>query len=96
VAQIRLAGELDAGAAPTFRDQVEEAADAHVQRLVIFMTDLTYMASAGLRALIFAKQKMGSAVDVYVIAPQEQVLDTLRRTGLLASVFIKDEDQVAG
>jgi anti-anti-sigma factor len=90
VARITLVGELDAGAAPTFRDQVEQAANAHVQRLVIIMTDLTYMASAGLRALIFAKQKMGAAVDIVLVGVQDSVRETLEMTGFHQSVAIVD------
>ena len=59
------------------------------------MQDLEYMASAGLRVLIFAKQKMGSEVDIYVVAPQEMVLDTLNKTGFAQSVFIVEEYEVA-
>ena len=96
VAEITLSGELDAAAAPRFQRELEAMAAGKPKQLVLRVRDLAYMASAGIRMLIFAKQKMGPGVDVYVIAPQEQVLDTLRRTGLLASVFIKDEDNVAG
>ena len=51
------------------------------------------MASAGIRMLIFAKQKMGRQVDVYVIGPQEPILETLRRTGLLHSLIVQTEYQ---
>ena len=54
------------------------------------MRDLDYIASAGLRVLIFAKQKMGAAVDLYVVAPQEQVLDTFEMTGFSQSLRILD------
>src|SRR5690348_6785670 len=90
VARITLVGELDAGAAPAFRDQVEQAASAHVQRLVIFMADLTYMSSAGLRALIFAKQKMGAAAEIVLVGVRDSVQETLEMTGFHRSVEIVD------
>ena len=40
--------------------------------------------------LIFAKQKMGSGVDILVVEPQEQIKETLEMTGLLYSVEVLD------
>jgi anti-anti-sigma factor len=87
-----LSGELDAGSAPRFRQELEAAAPGKPTTLVLHTRDLEYIASAGIRMLIFAKQKMGAAaVTVYVVAPQEQVLDTLQRTGLQNSVVVVDQ-----
>ena len=91
IAKINLSGELDANSAGDFRTKVEEAAAANPQKLVLMMEDLTFMASAGLRVLIFAKQKMGSDVDVYVIAPQDPVRETMEMTGFHHSVIMLDE-----
>lgn len=87
---ITLIGELDASTAPQFKEEVERAAAGQIRRLVLKMADLEYMASAGLRVLIFAKQKMGPDVDVYVIGPQEHVLDTLRKTGFDRSCIVQE------
>ncbi|OUL22252.1 anti-sigma factor antagonist [Nostoc sp. 106C] len=94
-AKITLTGELDASSAPIFRVEVENAAKAGVKRLVLFIQDLEYIASAGLRVLIFAKQKMGSDADIYVVGGQEQVIDTLEKTGFSQSVILQDEYEVA-
>jgi anti-anti-sigma factor len=90
IARITLVGELDASVASQFRAQVEEAAKAQAKRLVLIMNDLDYMASAGLRALAYAKQKMGPNVDIYMIGVQEPVLDTLTQTGFRDSVILLD------
>ncbi len=89
-AQITLSGELDASVAPVFRDDVERAAEAHVKKLVINMADLSYMSSAGLRALIFAKQKMGSSVEITLANMHESVKETVQMTGFNNSVTILD------
>ena len=89
-AKITLIGELDAAAAPQFKADVEAAADGSVQQLVLLCEQLDYIASAGLRVLIFARQKMGTGVDIYVIGAQEQVLDTLEKTGFANSVIVQD------
>ena len=95
IATITLIGELDANSAGDFRTQVEGAAAANPQKLVLMMEDLTFMASAGLRVLIFAKQKMGSDVDIFVIAPQEPVRETMEMTGFHYSVILLDEYDAA-
>jgi len=88
VSKITLVGELDASTAPDFRAEVEKATSSPVKRLVLDMSDLEYMASAGLRVLIYAKQKIGMDTDLYIVSPQEPVLHTLTVTGFDQSVFI--------
>jgi|SRR4051812_27730316 anti-anti-sigma factor len=95
VAKITLVGELDAAAAPAFRTDVENAAAAKVKAVALLMKDLEYMASAGLRALVFAKQKMGTQVEIYMIALQEPVMETITMTGFQNSVSFLDEYDAA-
>ena len=95
IAQITLTGELDANTAPLFKQQVELALNENIQSLVLLMDDLEYMASAGLRVLIFAKQKLGAAVEIYLIKPQAMVRDTIEKTGFHHSVIIADRYQPA-
>lgn len=91
IAKITLSGELDASTASLFKEQVEKAASHKVKRLVLMMQDLDYMASAGLRVLIFTKQKMGADTDIYVVGAQEMVIDTLNKTGFAQGVIMLDE-----
>jgi anti-anti-sigma factor len=90
VAKIVLSGDLDASAAPTLKTEVENAASQGAKRLVLRMDDLDYMASAGLRVLIFAKQKMGPNVDIFIVGAQEMVKDTIEKTGFHQSVVMVD------
>ena len=95
VAKITVSGELDASVAQEFRDKVDEAAQQGAKRLVLLMNGLEYMASAGLRSLIFAKQKMGQGVDIYVIGAQAPIVDTLTMTGFQHSVIMQDHYDAA-
>lgn len=95
IAKVTLIGELDAGSAPLFKEEIEQLAGKDTKRLVLLMHDLSYIASAGIRVLVFAKQKMGSNVDIYVVAPQEQVLETFEMTGLTHSLVIMKRYETA-
>lgn len=91
VAKIILDGEVDANSAPIFQAEVKKAADAKAIRLVLLMEKLTYMSSAGLRVLIFAKQKMGTDVDIYMVGMKEKIKETLETTGFDQGVIIVDK-----
>lgn len=87
-AEITLLGELDATGAALFKQTIEEAARQGLKRLVLIMRDLQYIASAGLRVLIFAKQKMGSNVDITIVGAPEMVTRTIKQTGFHHSVVL--------
>lgn len=91
VAKITLTGELDASSANIFKAEIEKAAIGKPKHLVLMLQELDYMASAGLRVLIFAKQKMGVDVDIYVVGAQELILDTLEKTGFIQGVIAVDD-----
>ncbi len=95
---IILKGELDAATAPILKKAVEKASENKIKKLFLLTPELEYMASAGLRVLIFSKQKMGTDVDIYIVGAQEPILETLQKTGfdqsviIVDSVIIKDEE----
>jgi hypothetical protein len=45
--------------------------------------------------LVFTKQKLGAAVDIYVVAANEQIVNTLEMTGVDKSVIFVDEFEPA-
>jgi len=88
--RITLSGALDASSAPEFKAAIEGASGAGVRRLILFTEGLEFMASAGLRVLIFAKQKMGAAVAIHVVGPTEPVRNTLTMSGFHRSVYVQE------
>jgi anti-anti-sigma factor len=90
VAFVTLKGELDAASAGQFKALIEQFAPEKPTRLVMMIADLAFMASAGLRVLVFAKQKMGPGVSIYVIGAQGPVLSTLTMSGFHQSVYLQD------
>jgi anti-anti-sigma factor len=95
IALITLSGELDAATAPQFREKVEEAVAQNARRLVLVMDDLAYMASAGLRVMIFAKQALGPDVDLYIVGAQDSVAETIEMTGFYQGVTLRDKYDAA-
>jgi anti-anti-sigma factor len=91
VAVIMLKGELDAAAAPTLRDAVTDLVGRDsVNTLVLEMSALTFMASAGLRVLVFAKQKLGQGTELVIAGAQESVVETIELTGFHHSVTMTE------
>jgi anti-anti-sigma factor len=91
IGRIVLTGELDASVAPAFKAEIEKIANPQLRRLVLMVRDLEYMASAGLRVLVFAKQKLAGAVDIYIVGARPEIVDTLEMVGLHHSVILLAE-----
>ncbi|GAB4029227.1 STAS domain-containing protein [Spirosoma gilvum] len=90
IGKITLVGEIDSLSAREFQKEVERLAASPLDDLVLLVENLTFISSAGLRVLIFAKQKIGSHLNIYIVKPAESVVDTLEKTGLQHSVNIVD------
>ncbi|MFI7603468.1 STAS domain-containing protein [Actinoplanes sp. NPDC049681] len=87
---ITLDGELDASTAAEFGRQVDLAAKGGVERLVLDMSELTYLSSAGLRGLVFARQKMADGVTIVLVQASDEVERTIRMVGFHHSVVFAD------
>ena len=74
-----------------FKTEVEKAIAGKARSLVLFVKDLEYLASSGLRVLVFYKQKMGPGVDVILVSPQPLIREILEMTGFHYGVKIVDE-----
>jgi len=88
VAKIYMEGELDASVATQLRDAVAELATQTPKCLVLMVDKLEYMASAGLRAFVFAKQKMGTNIDIYLVGAHGIVAESVEMTGFHHSVIM--------
>lgn len=90
VAKIDLSGRLDATNAPALQEELKKLIGQPVSHMVFYAKDLEYIASAGLRIIIFAKQKIGVDAEVYLIEAQETVLGVVKMTGLDNFMIIQD------
>jgi len=87
--KMTLSGELDSATAPTFMAALEQISQHKPKQLVLFVSQLDFISSTGIRCLIFSMQK-NRGIDVYLIAPQGHLVDSLGRVGLLKSVIIQE------
>jgi anti-anti-sigma factor len=90
-ARIVLGGELDGSSAPVLRETVDKVLSGKPASLVLQVEKLTFMASAGLRILIFAKQKQPN-LKIYLVRPQPPIVDTLRKTGFYDGVYVTEAE----
>lgn len=90
VAKIELGGRLDANNAPMLQEELKKLIGQKVDRLVFLAKDLEYISSAGLRVIIFAKQKIGVDAQVYFIGAQESVLSVIKMSCLDNFLTIQD------
>lgn len=80
---VKIAGELDSSAAPTFSEGVEPLMALSDKNIIIDMTDLEYISSAGLRILMtLAKQAAAHNGSVKIVGIKVEILDILQLTGL--------------
>lgn len=90
-ARMTLHGELDSLSARVFMTEIDKLAGKPIDVLVLDMEHLDFMSSAGLRVLIFSKQKIGTHLAIYIVKPQDAIVDTLEKTGLHHSVTMVDQ-----
>jgi anti-sigma B factor antagonist len=79
-----LGGTLDIATSPTLRAALLEAADRANHEIVVDLTQLEFLDSTGLGALIGAHKRAAEhGVSVRLVAHEGQILRLLRITGLL-------------
>jgi anti-anti-sigma factor len=88
--KIELCGRLDATNSEGLQAELKKCAGQKISRLVFLAKDLEYISSAGLRVIIFAKQKIGVDAKVFLIAAQEPILNVVKMSGLNNFMAIQD------
>ena len=63
-------GDVDLKTARSFRAALDEAAQDRKERLIVDMSEVPFMDSSGLAALIGAQKALGSATRLVVVCPQ--------------------------
>lgn len=79
---ILLDGRLDTLTAPLLEDEIK-AIDENVKHLIINMTMLNYISSAGLRLMLSAQKKMNKQGDMIIKGANETLKEIFEVTGFI-------------
>lgn len=91
IVKINLSGRLDATNAGELMEELKGLQGKDISEIVYMVSGLEYIASAGLRVIIFSKQKIGMKAKVYLIGAQEAVSEVAKMSGLDNFLIIQDE-----
>jgi anti-anti-sigma factor len=90
-AKISLQGVFDTEALPVWQQELGKATAQPLKRLVLFANELQCITSAGLRTLIFDKQKLGSDVEIYIVGAPEGIKSFLEASSFCQGVNLVDQ-----
>lgn len=82
----KVEGRLDTLAAPALLDELEQM-DDHVDSVVFDFSELEYISSMGLRALVIASKKVNGALVIKNVSPR--IMSILSITGLDNTIRIE-------
>ena len=77
---IALKGRLDTESAPRLNAELA-ASLGGITELVLDMTELSYISSAGLRSLLIAQRQMNRQGRMVIVGARESIKDVFRITG---------------
>jgi anti-sigma B factor antagonist len=79
---LAVAGELDMLTAPRLSQTLEEALADEPRLLVVDLSDVTFLDSAGLAALLAARREARTGTSLRVVANQRATLRPMQLTGV--------------
>jgi anti-sigma B factor antagonist len=82
VAVVSIGGEVDLSTAPAFEAAITGALDDDPPVLVIELSEVSFMASVGLRILAATQEKVSESVQVAIVANNPATSRPMQLTGL--------------
>lgn len=76
-----LKGRLDATVAPQLHSEMAKMEGTDIKKVTFDVKELEYIASAGLRVIIFTKQKLGADTQIFMKGVNQDVMQVLEMTG---------------
>jgi anti-anti-sigma factor len=91
VATVTLVNRIDGESAPALAEALTRLIGSEVNRIVFMASELTFISSMGLRAIVFIKQKLGKDSAVYLIGAPPHVVEVFCLTGFDTFIHIQEE-----
>jgi anti-sigma B factor antagonist len=97
VALVSIGGEIDLSTAPAFEAVIAEVLEEDPPVLVIDLSEVTFMASVGLRILAGTQGKVGKSIQIAVVADNAAASRPMQLTGLdnLISMYATLDEALA-
>ena len=83
-----LQGDIDTKTAPALFEALTQLELKVIVDLRIDMISVGFLSSAGLRALVFAKQKMPNESRLVLVGANQDIIDVITKTGLTEAVML--------
>ena len=95
-ARVTVSGEVDSSSAPLLREQLDTLFEGALSELIIDLSAVTFLDSAGLCVLAAAHRRAGSDVQLRVLASSRAVIRPLQITGLWQLLHAEQVGENAG
>ena len=82
VLNIVLHGQLATANAPQLMDELNNYKNKGITKISFDATELTYIASSGIRTIVFAKQKLGGNPEIEFVNASKEICDVFEMTGI--------------
>ena len=79
---IHIHGKIDTAASSVFEDELNSSLDG-VEELVLDLSDMSYISSAGLRVFLTTQKRMNSQGKMTIVGVNETIEEIFDITGLL-------------
>ena len=96
LARLTVTGEIDSSSAPLLREQLDTLLEGELTELVIDLSGVTFLDSAGLCVLAAAHRRAGTDVRLRVLASSRAVVRPLQITGLWQLLHAEQVEETAG
>ena len=85
---VDLKGRLDATVAPQLHEAMTKLVGKDIKKITFNVKELEYIASAGVRVIIFSKQKLGTDTQIFMKDVNEEVMQVVEMIGCTNFVTI--------